>query len=154
MAAATLVGQHLGDKQPGRAATSGWHSLWLSIGSMTLLGAVLIATAEPIAAWFIDDPEVIRLTVDFIWILGAAQPLMAVEFTIGGALRGAGDTRYPLLVIFLGLFICRLVPALIAALWFEASIQIVWCALLLDYLIKAVLLIARFRRGRWQTIEV
>lgn len=154
MAAATLVGQHLGDQQPGRAAISGWHSLWLSIGSMTVLGAVLIAIAEPIAAWFIDDPDVIRLTVDFIWILGAAQPLMAVEFTIGGALRGAGDTRYPLLVIFLGLFICRLVPALIAALWFEASIQIVWCALILDYLIKAILLIARFHRGRWKAIEV
>ena len=154
MAAATLVGQHLGDRQPERAASSGWRSLWLSIGSMTVLGALLIATAEPIAAWFIDDPEVIRLTVDFIWILGVAQPLMAVEFTIGGALRGAGDTRYPLLVIFLGLFICRLIPALIAALWFEASIQIVWCALLLDYAVKAVLLITRFQRGRWRTIEI
>ena len=45
----------------------------------------------------IGDPEVVRLTVAFIYLLGAAQPLMAVEFALGGALRGAGDTRFPLL---------------------------------------------------------
>jgi putative MATE family efflux protein len=154
MAAATLVGQHLGDKHPERAASSGWRSLWLSIGSMSVLGALLIAAARPISAWFIADARVIDLTVDFIWVLGIAQPLMAVEFTLGGALRGAGDTRYPLLVIFVGLFLCRLGPALFAALYLGASIQWVWAALILDYAVKAALLIRRFRSGRWQTIQI
>jgi putative MATE family efflux protein len=154
MAAATLVGQHLGDGHPERAAASGWRSLWASIGAMTALGAVLIWLAEPISSWFIDDPRVVALTVDFIWILGVAQPLMAVEFTLGGALRGAGDTRFPLLVIFLGLFVCRLAPALTLAYVFDATIQVVWCALLLDYALKATLLIGRFRSGRWRHIEV
>ncbi len=154
MAAATLVGQHLGNRHPERAAAAGWRSLWASIGAMTALGAVLIARAEPIARWFIDDAEVVSLTVDFIWILGVAQPLMAVEFTLGGALRGAGDTRFPLLVIFIGLFLCRLTPALLAAYVWGATIQLIWCALLLDYAMKAVLLTERFRRGRWREIEV
>jgi putative MATE family efflux protein len=154
MAASTLVGQHLGDGHPERAAASGWRSLFFSIGAMTALGAILVALAEPISAWFIDDPRVVALTVDFIWILGVAQPLMAVEFTLGGALRGAGDTRYPLLVVFLGLFVCRLAPAIAAAYWFGASIQLVWCALILDYALKATLLILRFRGGRWRTIEI
>jgi putative MATE family efflux protein len=154
MAASTLVGQHLGNHQPDRAAASGWHSLWLSIGAMTVLGAILMATAEPVARWFIDNDEVVALTVDFIWIMGVAQPLMAVEFTLGGALRGAGDTRYPLLVIFIGLFLCRLAPATLLAYWFGAPIQWIWCALILDYGVKAVLLIRRFRRGYWRTVEV
>jgi Na+-driven multidrug efflux pump len=121
---------------------------------MTALGALLIALAGPIARWFIADAEVAALTVDFIWILGAAQSMMAVEFTLGGALRGAGDTRFPLFVIFVGLFVCRLIPATLAAFVFGATIQLVWCALLLDYLAKAILLIVRFHRGRWKTIQV
>ena len=44
--------------------------------------------------------------------------------------------------------------ATIAAVWFAATIQLVWCALLLDYSLKASLLIARFRGERWRHIEV
>jgi putative MATE family efflux protein len=154
VAAATLVGQHLGDGDPARASRSGWRSLAGSILAMSALGLAVIVLARPIAAWFIDDAEVVDLTVDFIWILGAVQPLMAVEFTLGGALRGAGDTRFPLLVVFVGLFLCRLVPATLAALVLGATIQVVWSALILDYAIKAVLLVERFRRGRWKVIEV
>ena len=96
----------------------------------------------------------IELTVDFIWTLGAVQPLMAIEYTIAGALRGAGDTRFPLFAIFAGLFLCRLLPAAIAAYVFHARVQVVWSMLVLDYALKGSLLIWRFRRGRWKTLEV
>jgi putative MATE family efflux protein len=154
VAASTLVGQHLGDQQPERAARSGWRSLAGGIIALSLNGVLIIAFAEPIAGWFIDDAEVVALTVDFIWILGIAQPLMAVEFVMGGALRGAGDTRYPLGVVFVGLFVCRLIPATLAAITFHAPIQIVWSALFLDYATKATLLILRFAKGAWKEIEV
>jgi len=154
MAASTLVGQHLGANNPQEAMKSGWRSLLLAMFFMAALGAALIAMAPMLAGWFINDPEVIALTVDFIWILGLAQPLMAVEFVMGGALRGAGDTRFPLVAIFTGLFIFRVLPAAIIALYFDGSIQWVWSVLLLDYLVKAILLAERFRRGYWQTIKV
>ncbi|MFQ5699883.1 MAG: MATE family efflux transporter [Myxococcota bacterium] len=153
-AASTLVGQHLGDRRPDRAARSGWRSLAGSIVSMSALGALTIGLARPIARFFISDAQVVDLTVDFIWILGAVQPLMAVEFTLGGALRGAGDTRFPLVVVFVGLFLCRLLPASLAALWLHTPIQVVWSALVLDYAVKAILLIWRFRRGRWRSLRV
>ena len=153
-AASTLVGQHLGDEDSNAAARAGWRSLGGAVASMTVMGALVIGLAEPIARIFSDDAETIALTVDFIWILGAVQPLMAVEFALGGALRGAGDTRFPLLAVFVGLFLFRLIPASLAALVFGATLQVVWSALILDYAIKAVLLVARFRRGRWQRIAV
>ncbi len=154
IAASTLVGQHLGAKDPDAAMRSGWRSLGLAMLFMGALGAALIAMAPTLAGWFIDDAEVIALTVDFIWILGIAQPLMAIEFVIGGALRGAGDTRFPLFAIFTGLFIFRVFPAILIALYWGGSIQLVWSVLLLDYLVKGLLLAERFRRGYWKTIKV
>jgi Na+-driven multidrug efflux pump len=74
---------------------------------MTVIGAVIIYTAEFTASLMIDDPEVVRLTVVFIYILGAVQPLMAIEAALGGALRGAGDTRFPMLVTATGLIVVR-----------------------------------------------
>lgn len=153
-AASTLVGQHLGDENPGAATRAGWRALRGAVASMTVMGALVIAFAAPIAGMFSDDPRTVALTIDFIWILGAVQPLMAVEFALGGALRGAGDTRFPLLAVFTGLFLFRLIPASIAAVVFSASLQVVWCALMLDYAIKAAMLIARFARGRWKRVEV
>ena len=153
-AAATLVGQHLGEGEPRLAERSGWRSMWGAILSMSVLGAATIAAAPALARLFSSDPHVIELTVDFIWTLGAVQPLMAIEYTIGGALRGAGDTRFPLFAIFAGLFLCRLAPAALAAYVFHARVQVVWSMLVLDYALKATLLLWRFRRGRWKTLEV
>ena len=153
-AAATLVGQHLGERDPRLAERSAWRSMWGAILSMSVLGAATIAAAEPLARTFSDDPRVVELTVDFIWTLGAVQPLMAIEYTIAGALRGAGDTRFPLFAIFAGLFLCRLLPAAIAAYVFEARVQVVWSMLVLDYALKGGLLLWRFRAGHWKSLQV
>ena len=84
-------------------------------------------------------------------ILGAMMPLMAVEFGIGGALRGAGDTRFPLVATTLGLLVVRCGLAAAAA---YTQMDVVWlyAALIGDYLLKAVLLIWRFRQGRWKAL--
>lgn len=154
IAASTLVGQNLGAGKPEDAANAGWRSLWISMGFMSVLGTIFILSATYMARWFIDDDEVVSLTADFVLILGIAQPLMAMEFVLGGALRGAGDTRFPLFAIITSLFTCRVLPALVIALYFMGSIQMVWAALLLDYLVKGLLLAWRFRQGKWRTITV
>ena len=152
IAASTHVGQRLGAKDPDGAAHSGWRALSLSVACMVVLGALIILFAEPIARFMIDDPEVIRLTVVFIYILGAMQPLMAIEFTLGGALRGAGDTRFPLMTTIIGLVIVRGSVAGVF-LWLEYSVEWVFAALIVDYIVKASMLLIRFRRGKWKTIE-
>ena len=103
IAGATLVGQHMGADDPAAAVKSGWKALRLAIASMVILSAVIAGYANEIARFLIDDDEVVRLTVVFIYIMALVQPLMAIEFTLGGCLRGAGDTRFPLMATMLGL---------------------------------------------------
>ena len=97
VAGATLTGQFLGAENPKEAKRSGWRSAGLTMVSMGILGIILALASRPIAGFFVDDPEVIRLTVLFVWLLGIMQPLMALEFALGGALRGAGDTKSPVI---------------------------------------------------------
>jgi putative MATE family efflux protein len=150
IAASTLVGQQLGARDPARAAASGWRAMVLAIACMSALAVVIITFARPIAQLMISDPEVVRLTVAFIYLLGAAQPLMAIDFALAGALRGAGDTRFPLMTTFAGLIGGRLMLAIVfTSLGF--SVEWIYAALLADYTVKAALLIGRFRSGRWQT---
>ncbi len=154
-AASTLVGQHLGAGHPGEAMRAGWRATQGAVVVMGSVGLSIILLARPVASIFgAAGEETVGLTVTFIYILGAAQPLMALEFALGGGLRGAGDTRYPLLVILAGLFGMRLPGALVLWQVVGASVTAVWSCLLADYALKATLLAWRFRSGRWQQVRV
>ncbi len=79
------------------------------------------------------------------------MPLLAVEFAIGGSLRGAGDTRFPLVATFLGLIGMRCGLAALAT-YLDMHVFWVYAALIGDYLLKGTMLVLRFKRGRWKTV--
>ncbi len=151
IAGSTLVGQALGANDPEAATANGWRALRYAMLSMLGIGLTVIVFAEPMARFMIDDPEVIAYTIAFIYILGAVQPLMAVEFAFGGALRGAGDTRYPLKATMAGLLGVRCVLAVLFA-WLGMPVEWVFAALIGDYALKAWMLTKRFRSGRWRSL--
>jgi len=152
IAGSTLVGQHLGANDHDGAARSGWRSLTLAIFSMGALGVLVIVYARDLATFFLgDDQLTIRYTVEFTYVLGAMMPLLAVDFAIGGALRGAGDTRFPLIATVAGLLGMRCGLAALAT-YLGLPVLWVYAALVGDYLLKGSMLIWRFKRGRWKTV--
>tara|TARA_E500000081_G_scaffold58991_1_gene61687 strand:- start:117 stop:1478 length:1362 start_codon:yes stop_codon:yes gene_type:complete len=148
IAGATLVGQHLGAKDEEQAKRAGWGAMRLSILSMTFFGILIVIFAEPLARYMIDNDEVVRLTVIFIWLLGSMQPLMAIEFSLGGALRGAGDTKTPLVITLTCLLFIRVFLAVIFFL-LDARVEVIFSTLVADYVVKGFLYVARFRSDRW-----
>lgn len=153
-AAAALVGQNLGAGLPKRAQTAGWHATWMSVALMSTTGVVISFFAEDIAHFFVDTPAVVAGTVSFIHMLAISQPLMAMDFTIGGALRGAGDTRFPLLTVLIAFYGCRLGMSFLVVSVLHLSLAWLWASLIGDYVARASLKAWRFKRGDWQTISV
>jgi len=152
IAGSTLVGQHLGANDNAGATRSGWRSMFMAMLSMGALGVLVIIYAQDLATFFIgDDPLTIRYTVEFTNLLGAMMPLLAIEFAIGGSLRGAGDTRFPLIATIAGLIGMR---CGLAALATYLGLPVVWvyAALIGDYLLKGIMLVWRFHSGRWRTV--
>lgn len=147
-ASATLSGQNLGAQDPEAARKSGWLAMKMAIASMSVLAVIAYIFKAPLAATLSIDPEVRAYTEYFIIILAIVQPLMAIEFAIGSALRGAGETRYPLLVTFAGIVVGRFsLGFLVLAL--DGPVEAMYAVIIADYVIKAVMLILRFRTDRW-----
>jgi Na+-driven multidrug efflux pump len=96
----------------------------------------------------IDDEEVVELTVVFIYMIALVQPIMACEFSLAGALRGAGDTRTPLKATFTGIMLGRLLPAW-ACVSLGLSVYWIFSVMVLDYVIKAALLLYHYRARKW-----
>ncbi len=153
-AASTIVGQELGAGRWRAAEQGGWDAVRLAITLMSAVGVVIFLGAEWIAAAFVDDPEVIAGAVPFIRTLAVAQPLMALDFTLSGALRGAGDTRFPLFCLILGFYGARLGSAYAFAYVFDLGLTWVWLALLGDYAVRSTLKARRFHGGRWRHAKV
>ena len=152
IAGSTLVGQNLGADDHEGAARSGWRALFFAIVSMGSLGVLIMIFAEEVASYFLgDEPLTVKYTVQFIYMLGAMMPLLAVEFSLGGALRGAGDTRFPLMATVLGLLGMRCGLAGIAT-YMGLPVIYVYASLIGDYMLKGTLLIWRFRQGKWKTL--
>ena len=151
IAGATLVGQNLGAGDVKAAKASGWKAMRLSLIVMTGLGGIIILFARPLASFLVDDEIVIQHTVTFIYVLGAVQPLMAIDFALGGALRGAGDTRFPLMSSLAALLLVRIGLSMFF-LYLELSITWIYSALVFDYILKTILLTHRFNSEKWVSV--
>ena len=113
----------------------------------------MVIYANDLATFMIDDPETIELTTIFIYVIAFCQPLMAVDFALAGALRGAGDTRFPLMATTCGILLGRLLPAALFLL-LDLSIYWIFAVMLFDYSIKAALVLYRYRSGKWMQVKL
>jgi putative MATE family efflux protein len=148
-AAAALVGQSLGMRDPTRAKAVGWAAtrmaaLWTSTAGVAfaLLPAFFIGL-------FTSSPDVVIAGVGAMVVVGIAQPAQAIIFTIGGALRGAGDTRYTLALTILNWFVVRFPLAVFLGIVLGWGLTGVWLAVAIDYAVRATLMARRFAGGAW-----
>ncbi|MBX3028190.1 MATE family efflux transporter [bacterium] len=98
MAVATLVGRYLGAGDPTAARRSLRSALRVGVGLSIAVAALFVLAPEACLRLFVSDEAVLRLGVPLLVVGAAFQICDAVGVLNGGALRGAGDTRWPFVV--------------------------------------------------------
>jgi putative MATE family efflux protein len=150
IATATMAGQNLGAGQPDEAERAAWRNLKIAFCTMAVLGLLIGVNARLIGSFFISDALVLDYLVALTVMVAIVQPMMSIEFTLGGALRGAGDTKSPARITLAGFLFGRVM--LTAVFYFmELGIYWVYGALIADYVIKSAMYFYIFRKGRWKT---
>jgi putative MATE family efflux protein len=149
VAAATLVGQALGAGKPEIARQSGWESMRIGIAFSLVLGVFFVLLRVPMARVFTSDEAVVAALDPFILLLGLALPFLVTHFTLGGALRGAGDTVTPLKSAVVGNWAFRVPLGFLFAELLHLDLFWVWAVMLIDHLARAVWLVWAFHFGSW-----
>ena len=111
VAAMTLVGQNLGAHRPQRAARCGWTAFLLGGGSMTVFGLLFLALAPQLFHLFCPHPNqqpIVDAGVPVLRLVALTLPPLAATIILGSALRGAGDTRMPVLFTWFGFLLVRI----------------------------------------------
>ncbi len=157
-AAMALVGQNLGAGRADRAGRSGWTACALGGTWMACMGAVFFVFAGPMFGLFCPKPEqapIIAAGVPVLRLVALAQPALASTNIFTAALRGAGDTRVPVLITWFGFFGVRIPLAyLLTRPDFHLGLVGAWTAMFIDLYVRGVLIFGRFASGRWKLLRV
>jgi putative MATE family efflux protein len=157
-AALALVGQNLGAARPVEAARTGWTAFALGCGVMSALGVVFFVLAGPMFALYCpqsEKHEVIVQGVRVLRLVAFAMPALASTQVFTAALRGAGDTRVPLLFTWTGFLVVRIPLAyLLTGPWFGWGLFGAWLAMFADLWLRGAFFLIRFASGRWQRVTV
>jgi putative MATE family efflux protein len=154
LAATALVGQNLGARDADHAEKSGWEAAKFSVVVMSGIAVGIFVFAEPIARVFIGDPAVVAYSITFIRIHAVSIPAIGLFFAIDGALRGAGDTRFPLVTSLSGMYFVRLPLCVLLGFVLGWGIVGVWIPLVIEYYYRCAVISTHFRRGKWKTLRV
>ncbi|SIO59644.1 putative efflux protein, MATE family [Singulisphaera sp. GP187] len=161
VAASTLTGQYLGAGRPDLASQAARTSWWLGVVVLSGLGVLIYGLAGPMFFVFTGgrQPEVAALGVPVLRVVAFAMPALATINVLNGALRGAGDTRWPWVIVVLGYLVVR-IPLTYLLTTPEASgglgwgLYGAWIAMLADLCLRAALVAARFLHGGWRLARV
>ena len=141
-AAAVRVGHAVGRADPRAMAASGWAALLASAAFMGCAGVALFAVPETIIRIYTHDPGVIHVGVLLLAIAAVFELGDGSQVVATGALRGAGDTRTPMLANFLFYWVVGLPVAYLMCFRFGWGAPGLWVGLCVALLLIGATLIA------------
>ncbi len=150
-AAATLVGQNLGAGKPDRAERSVWITAFSNAVFLGLVAVGMYLFAEPLVAFFTDDPAVIAIGKQCLRIISYTYVLFAFGAVTMQAFNGAGDTTTPTWINFFSYWLLQIPLAYVLALGVGWEAAGVFAAVAIAQAILAIIGIVVFRRGHWKT---
>jgi len=153
-AAATLVGQNLGARQPDRATLAVWRTGFYNMLFLGAIGIFFVVFATPVVKLFVDDPAVIPIAALALRTFSCGNVGYAYGMVMFQAFNGAGDTFTPTIINFFGFWVLELPLAWVLAVGLHFHAEGAFLALVIAECSMAAAGIMLFRQGRWRKQQI
>ncbi len=144
-AAAVLVGNAIGRHDPAAARRQAGAALVCGTGFMVLSAIAFIAIPAQLASLYTKQAEVLLLAAQLIPVAGIFQVFDGLQVVAGGILRGAGDTRVPMLINLVAYWLVMMPLSLFLGSRTSLGAVGLWDGLVAGLGVVAVLLLLRVR---------
>ena len=152
--ATTLMGQSLGRRRLDMADNYTRMTRNISFWISCVIGVILALFGGQIVNIYNSTPEIVEMGGKLLAIVAITQPFQSSQFVTTGALRGAGDTKYPAVVIFICTLIVRSVLGYIFVIQLNMGLIGAWFAIVVDQLLKTAMIFARYNTGKWRFFKL
>lgn len=153
-ASATLVGQNLGAGSVERAEQSVWRAAFFNMLFMAVVTVVFFSLATPILKMFTTDEQALSNGILCLKIVSLGYVFYSYGMVITQSFNGAGDTRTPTVISFVGFWLFQIPLAYALAKWLETGPVGVYVAVSVAESLMAVAGILIFRQGKWKTVRI
>lgn len=154
VAATSLSGRSLGACRPRLAEAYLRETRRIGLICSLAFTVVLIALPGPISRLFSSEEDVVRASSAVLWIGACIVPFQTSQLIISGGLRGAGDTVWPLVATMCGVLGLRATAGYLCIVVFGWGLAGAWYAFLFDQAMRALVILLRFRTGKWMYKQV
>lgn len=153
-AAATAIGQSLGAGDRDRAVRCG-HAAALQCLPVGILGMILFATAGgPIYELMTSSKEIQAVGISALPILAYCQIPLVIGIVYIHGLRGAGETRLPLILAIVSTAGLRTPIAWLCGIHWNGGLAGAWLGMLADVTVRGLLGAWLYSRGRWTKLKI
>ena len=153
-AAATLVGQNLGAGQPERAELSVLQTAKYNTIFMAVVSFVFIVFAPSIISLFTKEEIVLNYAVTAVRIIGTGFIFYGIGMVMANAFNGAGDTRTPTLINFVGFWLIQIPLAYLLARTLSLGPKGVFIAIPVSETAISIAAYILFRKGKWKSKKI
>lgn len=153
-AAATLVGQNLGAGQPKRAEKSVILATKYNAIFMTMVSLIFIFLSPQIISFFTDQDEVKKIGISALQIIGSGFIFYGIGMVMIQSLNGAGDTRTPTWINFVGFWLFQIPLAYYFVTFTDWGLNALFAAIPIAETSIAVMAFIIFRQGKWKKVKV
>ncbi len=150
IAAATIVAQYLGADRPHKANQGACWATFLATALLMLFSLFFWLIPDELLQIFSHDSEIVAAGVPCLYIAAVAQPFMAISIVLGQSLRGAGDTKSAFYVACAGWLVVRLAATYLFTFVCHWGLVGVWLGSTCDWIVRSIVLVIVFLRGRWR----
>jgi putative MATE family efflux protein len=149
-AAATMVGQALGARNPERAERAVWRAGFYNMIFLGLVGLVFVFFAPQIISLYDPEPEVAHYGIDCLRTVSYGFLFYAYGMVLGQSFNGAGDTWTPTIINLFVFWLWEIPLAYFLGIRFGMGPRGVFFAITIAFSTLAVVSALVFRRGRWK----
>ncbi|MEM1732115.1 MAG: MATE family efflux transporter [Desulfurococcaceae archaeon] len=144
MTASTLVGQRIGRGDINGGKSIGFKTIMLGTSIMTVIGIVVGFTGYYITMPFAPNEEIRRLASIYLAFAGFSELGLGLSMITSGAIRGAGDTKIPLVINTSSLIVFRVIPSILLAN--HLGVIGPWLSMFIDVYARGIILITVFQK--------
>ena len=153
-AAATLVGQNLGAKQPERAERSVWITGFANMAFLAVVSIVYISMNESLVRIFTSEPQVVAAGAQCLLIVSFGYIFFAWGLVMPQAFNGAGDTMTPTKINFFCFWLLEIPMAYWLAISMGLKATGVYWSIVVAESTAGLVAIWLFRRGTWKQTTI
>jgi len=148
-ASTTCMGQALGEGRPEKGHAVTKMILFTALAMSGVLVMVFLFFGYPLASVYTPDKTVAKTASLILVYCAAALPGVNTHQTVAGALRGAGDTRTPMLASLCSLWIFRVALSWLLITVCGYGVIAMRICVTLDQLVRASINLIRYLHGGW-----